>query len=333
MKTRMPIPGFVDLQVNGFEGIDFSRPDLTEADFAKACRSLLRKGTVAFLPTLTTSSPSVYEHHLPLMAQVMGRTEFRGRLLGLHLEGPFISAEPGAVGAHDPRRVRPPDLSLFARLCEWADGTVKLLTVAPEVAGMDELIRAAVARGVTVSLGHSLAEEAGLDAATAAGAVALTHLGNGLPNQLNRHHNPIWAGLADDRLTAMLITDGHHLPPPVIKAMIRIKGAGRIVIVSDASSPAGCPPGRYKLFGGDALLDPSGRLYNPRKQCLAGSSATLLQCMNHLASLVLLSLDELLKVGFFNPLRLIGVPVKSVRTRGALVYDDATREFTATTRS
>ena len=103
------LSGFVDLQVNGFLGVDFSSPDLTEADFVRACRALLVQGTAAFLPTMITSSLDVYARNLPLMADVMARDEFQGRLLGFHLEGPFISRVPGAVGAHNPAYVRDPD--------------------------------------------------------------------------------------------------------------------------------------------------------------------------------------------------------------------------------
>jgi N-acetylglucosamine-6-phosphate deacetylase len=137
----------------------------------------------------------------------------------------------------------------------------------------------------------------------------------------------MWAGLANDNLTAMIITDGHHLPASVIKTMVRAKGADRIVVVSDASPAAGLPPGRYQFLGNDAVLEPSGRLHNPVKQCLVGSSATMLRCMNHLASLELLSLDELLKVGFSNPLRMIGIPAGDVHSSTGLFYDEATRAF------
>ena len=327
MKQRLPIPGFVDLQVNGFEGVDFSRAGLTEAEAYIAFRSLLGMGTAAFLATVITSPLEVYERNLPLIARALARPEFRGRVLGIHIEGPFISAEPGAVGAHDARFVRPPDAALLARLIELGQGTVRLLTVAPEIPGADRLIRDAVGKGVAVSIGHTLASELDLAKAAAAGATALTHLGNGLPNQVHRHINPVWAGLANDALTAMIITDGHHLPPALIKTIIRAKGVDRIVVVSDASPAAGLPPGRYQLLGNDAVLEPSGRLHNPAKQCLVGSSATMVQCMTHLVSLGIVSLDELLQVGFFNPLRLIGAPPASVPAGPGMCFDPVARRF------
>ena len=102
----------------------------------------------------------------------------------------------------------------------------------------------------------------------------LTHLGNGIPNLLDRHRNPVWAGLAEDSLTAMLIADGHHLPADVIKVMIRCKSPEKIIIVSDASPATGFAPGHYTVMGNDAILEPNGKLYNPHLQCLVGSAST-----------------------------------------------------------
>ena len=167
--------------------------------------------------------------------------------------------------------------------------------------------------GVAVSIGHSLAAPQDLRRLAAAGARAVTHLGNGLPNLLDRHHNFIWSSLADDDYTAMLIADGHHLPEPILKSLIRAKGPGRIVVVSDAAPIAGMPPGTYRTLGNDVILEPEGRIFNPAKQCLVGSSACMLECMNHLSSLDLLSPDELIAAGFSRPLALIGMDASEFR--------------------
>lgn len=314
------IPGFVDLQVNGFIGVDFSSATLTEEDAVRACRALLARGTAAFLPTMITSTVKLYERNLPLLASVLERKEFAGHLPGLHLEGPFISKEPGAVGAHDPSAVHAPDIRMLDYLQELARGHVKLLTVASEIQGMAPFVKHAVKRGITVSAGHTLATDDTLAAMSKAGATAITHLGNGIPNMVNRHRNPIWAGLANDELTGMIITDSHHLPAGVVKIMIRAKGVKKIVVVSDASPLAGMPPGKYRTLGNLAILEKSGLLHNPEKQCLVGSSATMIQCMNFLASLDILSLDELITVGFTNPLRLIGLTPKAVKGGPGLEY-------------
>ena len=327
----MRVPGFVALQVNGFLGVDFSAADLEEDRFVQACRALLQRGTAGFLPTVITSSEEVYRRNLPLMADVVQRKEFEGRLLGIHLEGPFLSAEPGAIGAHNPTWVRPPDPDFLDRLLGWADGTVRLITVAACKEGASELTRHAVAKGVAVSLGHQMATEADFARLADAGATTLTHLGNGLPNMVHRHHNPIWAGLAEDRLSVTIITDGHHLPPSLIKTIVRAKGVDKVIVVSDASPIAGLLPGRYTTLGNEVVLEESGLLHNVEKGCMVGSSATMLVCMNHLASLGVLSPQELLAMGYLNPLILLGLGPQDVRPAENIVYDPGKKRFELTT--
>ncbi len=321
MSSDLCIPGFVDLQVNGFGGVDFSSPDLTGESFAGACAQVLQAGAAVFLPTVITSPVDVYRRNLPIMAAVMRREAFRGRVAGLHLEGPFINAAAGAVGAHHPAWVRAPDCGLLDQMRAWSGDSIRLLTLAAEPEGADELARCAVRMGITVSIGHGLARAADLDRLARAGAAALTHFGNGLPYQLPKFDNPLWPALADDRFTAMLITDGHHLPADVIKVMLRAKGAERIVVVSDGAPIAGLPPGHYRTLGNEVILESNGLLHNPAKGCMVGSGSNLLQCMNHLASLGFLSPDELLAVGFHNPLRLVGIPPDSVPGPRRLRFD------------
>ncbi|GAF71368.1 unnamed protein product, partial [marine sediment metagenome] len=284
----MEIPGFVDLQVNGFRGVNFSSPELTEEDFIQTCIELMGRGTAAFLPTVITSPLEVYRRNLPLMAEIMDRPELKDRMSGFHIEGPFISPEPGARGVHDPDLILKPDISLFEELQELACGKIKLLTIAAEVNGAVELAGHAVKHGVTVSLGHHLASEEDLQRLITAGASTLTHLGNGVPRMVDRHRNPLWAGLAEDALTAMIIPDGHHLPASLMKTIIRVKGMSNVIAVSDVSPVAGLPPGRYTCMGGEVVLEESGLLHDSVKGYLAGSSATMLDCMNVLASLKLL---------------------------------------------
>ncbi len=297
--------GWVDLQVNGFIGIDFSSMELTKDDFRKACRKILSSGTAVFLPTLITSPDEVYEHNLPLITEVIGDREFASKIPGFHLEGPFLSTEKGASGAHNPKWMLKPDISYFKKLSRLCGGKIKMLTVAAEVEGACKLISYASKSGTTVSLGHQLANSARLAKAAAAGAKALTHLGNGLPQLIPRHPNTIWDGIAEDSLVAMIITDGHHLPPSVIKTIIRAKGVDKCIVVSDAAPIAGLKPGKYRNLGGDVVLDRNGRLYNPKLDCLSGSSFNMVRCMNYLKGLGLLSDRELIKVGYENPLKLI----------------------------
>jgi N-acetylglucosamine-6-phosphate deacetylase len=189
------------------------------------------------------------------------------------------------------------------------------------VPGADSLIQFARQESIAVSLGHSLFDYEALTHMAALGATALTHLGNGLPNQLHRHRNPIWAGAAHDDFKALLITDGHHLPHAILKTLVRAIGSDRLIVVSDASPVAGMPPGHYRVLGNDAVLEPSGRLYNPEKECLVGSTATMLDCVNHLASFGILMRESLWQVGFDNPLSLIGVSPSRIAGRRSLCYE------------
>ena len=316
-KTR----GLVDLQVNGYRGINFSDISLTRDDFVQACRDVLEAGTTAFLPTMITSPAEVYEHNLPIMAAVMETEEFRGRLLGFHIEGPFISPQEGARGAHHPEWTRKPDVEFLDKLIEWAKGKIKMLTIAAELEGSDALARHAKSKGITISLGHQMATDEDLRRLVEAGATSLTHLGNGIPAMLRRHENPLWAGLGNDDLVAMIISDGHHLPIPVLKTIIRTKGPRRCVVVSDASAMAGLEPGTYDFLGEKIVLDENGRLYNPETGYLAGSSSTMIGCMNYLARLNIVSPLELAAMGFQNPLKLIGLKPEDVAEAGNLRFD------------
>jgi len=329
----MKIPGLVDLQVNGYRGVDFSSPTLTREDLVRASQELIDAGTTAFLPTLITSPLEVYRRNLPLIAQVMDQPEFRGRILGIHIEGPFISKLNGARGAHNLDWVLEPDVGLLQEILNWANGKVKLLTIAADIDGSEEIAKFATSQGVTVSLGHQMADEEDLIRLVQAGAKALTHLGNGIPGQIDRHNNPVWAGLANDDLSATIITDGHHLPTSLIKTILRTKGPERCIVISDATMLAGFEPGQYESMNQKVILEETGRLYNPQTGYLVGSSATILDCMNHLASLNLVNTDQLLKMGFENPLRLIGLSKRDCAAQDNVCYNERTKTFTLSSPS
>ena len=323
----MVFPGFVDLQVNGFAGVDFSAPTLDTEAFAGACRSMRQSGTAAFLPTLITSPAEVYERNLGVIAGVMKRAEFEDCLIGIHLEGPFISPMEGARGAHNPDWIEKPSTDYLRQLQAWAEGNIRMMTIAAELEGAAELARCAVEAGITISLGHQFATADDLERLRTSGAKALTHLGNAVPAMLPRHDNPIWAGLANDALFATIITDGHHLPADLIKVIVRVKGPARLVVVSDTTAIAGLPPGRYQTLGNEAVLDECGKLYSPETGYLVGSSATMLDCMNHLASLELLLPEDLLRIGLDNPLKLAGLGREAIADKPRVEYVQAENRF------
>lgn len=298
---------FVDLQINGYMGVDFSDPSLTKDDFLRSAESIFESGTCLFLPTVITSSEELYKRNITIIYDAVSSHGLMDKIPGLHLEGPFISPEPGAVGAHNPDWVAAPRKEYLDKLISFAPEYIKILTVAPEREGAMELISYATAKGIKVSMGHNLASMKDIADGAKAGACLITHMGNGIPNMIPRHQNPIWAALACDDVTAMIITDGHHLPAEVIKSFIRVKGADRIIVTSDAASVGGLPPGKYSSLGNDAILEENGLFHNPVKKCLVGSSASVKKCMDFLASLEILSDEELDKVGYYNPMKMIGM--------------------------
>ena len=300
-------PKWIDLQINGYGGIDFNSAGLTVEKVRAVTRRLAADGTAGYLPTFVTGDPAVVCDNLRVVAEAR-RTdaECRDRILGVHLEGPFISPELGAVGTHPIEWVHAPDVALFDRFQEAADGAVRLVTVAAEIGGMPEFVRELAKRGVAVSLGHQMAATpAEVEPCLAAGARAFTHLGNGIPNMIPRHDNVIFTALAEDRASVMFIPDGHHLPDTMLKVFTRAVPLSRLIAVSDAQYPAGMPPGRYRVTGADAVLEPDGLLWNPARKCLVGATTPMAKMMELLQSRIGLSLADCLVLGRDNPLALL----------------------------
>jgi N-acetylglucosamine-6-phosphate deacetylase len=225
-------------------------------------------------PTLTTQGFEVFEHATRTIRRAMEELPAVARRVpGIHLEGPYISSEDGPRGAHPREHCRPPDWDEFQRLQEAAGGKIAIITLSPEYDNAPDFIVRAAASGVLVAIGHTAASPDQIAAAVDAGARMSTHLGNGAHGQLRRHPNYIWSQLADDRLTASLIADGHHLPPEVVKVFLRAKTPSRAVLVSDITGMAGMPPGRYETSLGALEVLENGRLVVAgQRQYLAGAA-------------------------------------------------------------
>jgi N-acetylglucosamine-6-phosphate deacetylase len=254
----------------------------------------------------------------------MDEPELRGRMLGIHLEGPYLSPVEGPRGAHVASRMRPASCDEFERMQEWAGGRIALLTLAPEIPGGLDLIAHVRKRHPTrVALGHHNAARSVIHEAAEAGATLLTHLGNGCSAALPRHDNVIVHQLVHDGLTAGIITDGHHLPADMIRVIVRCKGPERIFVVSDSTPIAGCPPGVYEMMGTTVQLMPSGRIENVGTSYLAGSAFGMAHCMRHLRSLGVLDDRDLWRVGYDNPLAALGVqiPEEVVAPLAAFAFD------------
>ena len=304
----MKVQGWVDLQINGYAGVDFNASGLTVEAVKTVTDRLAADGTAAFLPTLVTGDPEMLVETIRIVVAARKRyAECERAILGFFLEGPFISPELGAVGTHPVEWVRPPDLALFERLQDAAGGLIKMVNVAAEVQGAPEFVRAVSAQGVVVSLGHQMATSpAQLEPCLAAGAKAFTHLGNGIPNCIDRHDNIIFTALVEDRASVMFIPDGHHLPDTMLKLYCRAVPLKRLIAVSDAQYPAGMPPGEYEVCGAHARLESDGLLWNPARGCLVGATAPMEKMMRLLAERVGLTSEELRAIGRDNALDLIG---------------------------
>jgi len=286
---RIELPGLFDLQVNGFGGIDFNAPDLTEDRAVEALERMRATGVTRCLPTLITSSFAQFAGS----ARVLARTT-SAAVAGIHMEGPYLSAEDGARGAHPREHVMPASVDDFHRRQDAADGRIVLVTLAPEVPGAVALIEHLVASGVHAAIGHTAATPQQIGEAIAAGATLATHLGNGCPQMLPRHPNVIWEMLAADALFASLIVDGHHLPPATVKTMVRAKGARKTILVTDAIAAAGCEPGRYSIGGVDCELGENGRVSLPGTPYLAGSSLTMNRAIANTVRFTGLPLDDVI---------------------------------------
>lgn len=301
-------PGLVDLQVNGYGGQEFSAPDLTVEKVLQIALAMDRFGLVRFCPTITTNSREVTEHALRTIAQACrAAPEAADRIAGIHLEGPYISPQDGARGAHPLEHCRPPDWQEFQQFQKAAEGRVCILTLSPEYEGTEEFIRQVSGSGVVVSIGHTAASPDEIHQAAEAGARMSTHLGNGCHPILPRHRNYLWAQLADDRLTAGLIGDGFHLPPDVLKCLIRAKGPERCVLVSDLSGMAGLPPGRYSTNLCDLEILPTGKLVLAGQQeLLAGATLPVGEGVVHAMQFAGLGLAEAIRLAAEGPMRLLG---------------------------
>jgi N-acetylglucosamine-6-phosphate deacetylase len=273
-------PGLIDLQLNGYAGFDFNSPPerWIPEDFLGVGHALQRRGVMAALPTFITDSDERLIARARTYAHVLDEApELTTVFPRLHIEGPFVSSEEGPRGAHPEAHCRTPrELpDLFERLCEASGDRIGILSLAPELPGALELISAAAERGVCVALAHTHASPEVLGAAVAAGAKLSTHLGNGSHLLLPRHENYIQVQLAEDRLFASFIADGHHLPWYTLKNFIRAKGPERSVLVTDAIAAADVGPGLYFLGDGEVLVSPDLRAQRPGQPGLAGSALTL----------------------------------------------------------
>jgi N-acetylglucosamine-6-phosphate deacetylase len=295
--------GLVDLQVNGYLGLDLNGPNLTSETISQLVRSLLATGVTTFAPTVITAAEESIIQRLTCIANTCTHDPVVAACIPyIHVEGPHISPLDGYRGAHPAEWVRPPSLAEFDRWQAACNGLVGMVTLSPHFPESNEYIAGLVARGIHVSLGHTNASHAQIHDAVRSGARLSTHLGNGIAPQIDRHPNPIWSQLAEDSLTASFIADGHHLPAETLSALVRAKGLNRSILISDAVALAGMPPGHYVAsVGGRVELTADGRLSMEGISTLAGAAIPLMDCVSRAARMMGRPLAEAIVMATENP--------------------------------
>jgi N-acetylglucosamine-6-phosphate deacetylase len=301
-------PGWIDLQVNGFAGVDYNSPDTPHDRIAGSIREMFRTGVTRFFPTVITGAPEAMRGALRNLAGARESIPEGPAMEAFHLEGPYISPDDGPRGAHPARWVRPPDLDEFHRFQDVAGGNIRLVTLAPEWPDAPRFIENLVREGVVVSIGHTNAGAVEIAAAASAGATLSTHLGNAAHPTLPRKTNYIWDQLAEDRLAASFIVDGIHLSPSFLNVALRAKGLDRSILITDAVMPAGCTPGPFRLGEIDVQLHADGSVRLRGGTRLAGSALQMDHAIQNVMDLARLNLRDAVTLATRNPARIGRIP-------------------------
>jgi N-acetylglucosamine-6-phosphate deacetylase len=266
-------PALVDLQINGYGGIDFQQDNLSADELLTAARHLNAAGCTRFLLTLITDDWTRLISRLQHLRQLRDATPaLRHAIAGWHVEGPFLSAEPGFCGAHDPALMVDPTPAHLRELRDATGNDPLLITLAPERTNALGAIEQAASLGMKVSLGHTNASAEILAEAVRRGATAFTHLGNAIPRDLDRHDNILWRVFETPGLVASLIPDTIHVSPALFRLVHRVLESDSIYYTTDAMSAAGMEPGRYPLGRLNLEVGPDQIVRQPGKPNFAGSA-------------------------------------------------------------
>lgn len=273
LAARWIAPVLFDVQVNGYGGVDFQQDKLTLNQLLAATRALRRDGCGKYFFTLITAPWATLlarlRHARELRAQSL---ELQSAIAGWHVEGPFLSDQPGFCGAHDMKHMLDPTSDRICELKSAAGADPLLLTLAPERKDALQAIALAASLGIKVSLGHTNASADTLRDAVRAGATGFTHLANGCPRELDRHDNILWRIAETPGLTVSFIPDGIHVSPAPFRFLHRLLDERAIYYTTDAMSAAGAPPGRYKLGALEVQVGEDRIVRQPGKTNFAGSA-------------------------------------------------------------
>ena len=293
--------GFIDLQINGAGGRFLTEEPTADAVLGMA-RTVAGYGCTAFLPTVITSN---FETMLAAVRAVHEASQLvtdGARVLGVHLEGPFIN--PEAAGAHDTAYIRPPSVDDLDALWEASGGCIKLLTLAPEMPGAIDVLRAARRYGIAVAVGHTRADYTQMMGAVDAGAGLGTHLFNAMGGLTARDPGATGAVLASSDFKASLIADGYHVHPAMMELALRTKGPEGVVLVTDAMPPVGTERKEFTLYG-ETVTVRDGACFTP-DGTLAGSMLTMDRAVRNMRDLVETSVEDALRMASMNPASIIG---------------------------
>ena len=305
-------PGWIDLQVNGFAGVDYNHPETPHPEIARSIRALFATGVTRFYATVITGSPQHMEGSLSNLSRAKDSLPEGDAIDGFHVEGPNIGAEDGPRGAHPRRWVRKPSLDEFRRWQEATGNRIRIVTLAPEWPEALDYIEKVTAEGVVAAIGHTQASAPRIADAVSAGATLSTHLGNGAHAVLRRHPNYIWEQLAEDRLMADFIVDGIHLDASFLKVALRAKGIERSVLVTDAAPPADAPPGRYRIGEQEVDLTADGRVVLAGQDRLAGSALRMDRSIGNVMRMARVSLADAVRMATTNAARAGKVPGRAM---------------------
>ncbi len=298
-------PGFIDIQVNGFAGVDFNQPNFQGDDLVDVCRNLIETGVTTFCPTLITAKYEQLARNITEICEACKKHPLvRSMVLGIHLEGPYINPADGPRGAHPAACVSHPDWDEFERLLKIGNGLVRMVTVAPEIPGGLAFIQKASQSGLAVGIGHCAPEPDIIDQAVRAGAGISTHLGNATHQMLDRHKNYLQKQLAHDGLMASIICDGPHLPDYFVKNVVRAKGRSKVILITDATAASYAPPGRYSLGDLEVEAADDGGLRLPGTPYLSGSTLTMERAIGNCADFAGIPLAAAINMATVNPARL-----------------------------
>jgi N-acetylglucosamine-6-phosphate deacetylase len=298
---RVIVPGFIDLHVHGGGGHDFMEGTRDAVEVIS--RHLSRHGTTAYLATTVSASPIATIRAAENLGKLVGQGLGGAIMVGLHLEGPFISE--AKKGVHPPAFLRNPSIRIFDELLKMSANTIKLVTLAPELEGALEFIKSVRSRGIHVSLGHSNATFEETLWAVELGASQATHSFNAMRDFNHREPGILGAILTDGRVWAEIIADGVHVHPAVIDILIRCKGAHKTLLITDAITATGMPDGQYKL--GELTVKVVQGVCRNTDGNLAGSTLTQDQALRNVIQWSKTPLEEAVLMCTLNPAQAIGI--------------------------